>query len=68
MDERRLIDEAIKHFKTLQKRYTTQHNGKQCEFVRIAIDALREKKYRTWIFNYPDSILDGEKMGKEEEK
>ena len=37
---------AIKHFESLQKRYTTTHNGKHCELVRTALVALREKKDR----------------------
>lgn len=36
-------EEAIKHFESLQKRYTTQHNGKQCEFVKTALNALYEQ-------------------------
>lgn len=37
------IEKAIKHFEGLQKRYTTQHNGAQCELVKTALAALREK-------------------------
>ena len=37
------IYRAIEHFEHLQKRYTTQHNGKHCELVKTAIAALREK-------------------------
>ena len=37
------IEKAIKHFEGLQKRYTTQHNGKHCEFVKTALAALYEK-------------------------
>ncbi len=40
------FQEAIKHFKSLQKRYTTQHNGRQCEFVKTALSALEEKEKR----------------------
>jgi hypothetical protein len=39
-------EKAIKHFETLQKRYTTQHNGTQCMFVKIAISAMKEKYLR----------------------
>ena len=35
------VEKAIKHFESLQKRYTTQHNGKQCKLVETALDALR---------------------------
>ena len=40
------IERAIKHFASLQKRYTTQHNGEQCALVETAIAALREKAER----------------------
>ena len=40
------IEKAIKHFEGLQKRYTTQHNGKHCEFVKTALAALYEKQKR----------------------
>lgn len=49
------IEKAIKHFEGLQKRYTTQHNGKHCEFVKTALAALYEKQKRdiggkfTWL-------------------
>lgn len=35
--------EVIKHFKSLQKRYTTEHNGKMCEKVQLAIEALEKQ-------------------------
>ena len=35
-----MIEKAIKHFEALQKRYTKQHNGKMCEYVKIALDAM----------------------------
>ena len=38
---------AIEHFERLQKRYTTQHNGKHCELVKTALAALREKAERS---------------------
>lgn len=34
------INKTIKHFESLQKRYTTQHNGQMCERVADALDAL----------------------------
>ena len=40
------IDKAIKHYKSLQKRYTTQHNGIHCEYVALAIQALQEQQKR----------------------
>lgn len=36
-------EEAIRHFKSLQKRYTTEHNGKMCEKVATAIEALEKQ-------------------------
>ena len=40
------IYKAIEHFEHLQKRYTTQHNGKHCELVKTALAALHEKVER----------------------
>jgi hypothetical protein len=40
------IERAIKHFESLQKRYTTTHNGKHCELVKTALTALREQAER----------------------
>lgn len=40
------IYKAIEHFEHLQKRYTTQHNGKHCELVKTALTALREQAER----------------------
>ena len=34
------INKTIKHFESLQKRYTTQHNGQMCERVADALEAL----------------------------
>lgn len=34
------INKTIKHFKSLQKRYTTEHNGQMCERVADALEAL----------------------------
>ena len=39
-------EKAIKHFESLQKRYTTLHNGTQCALVETALEALREKAER----------------------
>ena len=38
-----MINKAIKHFEALQKRYTTQHNGKMCDYVAIALDAMKKQ-------------------------
>ena len=38
-----MLQKAIKHFESLQKRYTTQHNGKQCEYVKVALEAMRKR-------------------------
>lgn len=38
-----VLKESIKHFESLQKRYTTQHNGKQCEYVKTALTAMRKQ-------------------------
>ena len=34
------INKTIKHFESLQKRYTTQNNGQMCERVADALEAL----------------------------
>lgn len=36
-------EEAIKHFESLQKRYTTEHNGKMCEKVALALKAMEKQ-------------------------
>lgn len=36
-------EETIKHFESLQKRYTTQHNGKHCEYVKEALEAMKKQ-------------------------
>ena len=38
------INKTIKHFESLQKRYTTQHNGQMCERVEDALEALHYYK------------------------
>lgn len=35
--------ETLKHFNSLQKRYTTEHNGVMCEKVKIAIEAIEKQ-------------------------
>ena len=39
-------EKAMKHFEKLQKRYTTQHNGKHCDLVATALFALRSQSER----------------------
>ena len=34
------LKNCIKHFESLQKRYTTQHNGQMCERGADALEAL----------------------------
>lgn len=41
------INKTIKHFESLQKRYTTQHNGQMCEKVADALEALYHYKSQT---------------------
>ena len=36
-------EEAIKHFKSLQKRYTKEHNGRMCDKVNLALKALEKQ-------------------------
>ena len=36
-------EEAIKHFKSLQKRYAKEHNGRMCEKVNLALEALEKQ-------------------------
>lgn len=38
------LNKTIKHFESLQKRYTTQHNGQMCERVADALEALYQCK------------------------
>lgn len=49
------IERAIKHFEGLQKRYATQHNGKHCDLVATALDALREQAERSKGCEYCNS-------------
>ena len=41
--EQMTYEEAIKHFKSLQKRYTKEHNGRMCEKVNLALEALEKQ-------------------------
>ena len=59
-------EEALKHFKSLQKRYTTQHNGVMCEKVKVAIEALEKqipKKRRKFEDNYKSFSFDCPECG-----
>jgi hypothetical protein len=38
------LTKTIKHFESLQKRYTTEHNGQMCERVADALEALYQFK------------------------
>ena len=49
------INKTIKHFESLQKRYTTQHNGKMCERVADALEALKHFKCQK---DYSDKMFD----------
>lgn len=44
------INKTIKHFESLQKRYTTQHNGQMCERVADALEALYRFKKQEDFF------------------
>lgn len=44
------LNKTIKHFESLQKRYTTQHNGKMCERVADALEALYQLKSQQAYF------------------
>lgn len=52
------INKTIKHFESLQKRYTTQHNGQMCERVADALEALyrfksQEDYFEKMFGSYP---------------
>ena len=49
------INKTIKHFKSLQKRYTTQHNGHMCERVEDALEALHYYKDQ---LEYSNTLLE----------
>ena len=38
------LDSAIKHFISLQQRYTSQHNGHMCELVGTALTAMKMQR------------------------
>lgn len=45
-------EEAIKHFKSLQKRYTKEHNGRMCEKVALALEAMEKQVPKKPIDNH----------------
>lgn len=49
------INKTIKHFESLQKRYTTQHNGQMCERVEDALEALHYYKDQV---EYSNTLLE----------
>ena len=55
------LDKTIKHFESLHKRYTTQHNGQMCERVADALEALyqlqRQQDYEK-IFEEVEQALE----------
>lgn len=42
-ENKEFLEESIKHFKSLQKRYTREHNGKMCEKVAVALEAMEKQ-------------------------
>ena len=57
--ERANLAAAIKHFEALQKRYTTQHNGTACEYVKLALIGLKRLSEQPEVVHaywYPDNI------------
>lgn len=44
------LTKTIKHFESLQKRYTTEHNGQMCERVADALEALYQLKSQAEYF------------------
>lgn len=60
-------EEAIKHFQSLQKRYTTEHNGKMCEKVALALEAMEKQvpKKPKWIYGKDMGIAKCSICGKE---
>lgn len=52
------INKTIKHFQSLQKRYTTQHNGQMCERVADALEALERFKCEIHLQCQEDFLKD----------
>ena len=53
-----ILEKSIKHFEGLQKRYTTQHNGKMCQFVACALKAMNESRWIPVSERLPDANKD----------
>lgn len=57
IEDKELLEDAIKHFKSLQKRYTREHNGKMCTKVAVALEAMEKQilkkpvRDNEWHFN-----------------
>ena len=58
MIDQQAIAAATKHHESLQRRYTTTHNGKQCEFVKTALACMRECAERREGCEYCTSRFD----------
>lgn len=43
------LEKTIKHFESQQKRYKTQHDGRPCERIEDALEALR-------LFRHPREL------------
>jgi hypothetical protein len=54
--------DAIKHFQSLQKRYTTQHNGEACMHVQLALNSFEHSRIRK-TSEEPPEFCDGNKRG-----
>lgn len=39
------LEKTIKHFESQQKRYKTQHDGRPCERIEDALEALRHLRH-----------------------
>ena len=39
------LEKTIKHFESQQKRYKTQHDGRTCERIEDALEALRHFRH-----------------------
>lgn len=58
IEDKELLEDAINHFKSLQKRYTREHNGKMCTKVAVALESMEKQipkkpirqheKYQRW--------------------
>ena len=44
--EMHYLEDAIKHYEALQRRFITQHNGRACRRVKMALGALKQQLER----------------------